>query len=236
MMVMPANQTNELVHLWSALYGNVGHLYTPARKERIRPWLPYVLDNGRYADTMNGIAFDEDAFVRFVESFVFREIQPLWIAVPDVPFNGEETLDWWEIWAPRLRSYDVPLALVVQNGMTPDVVVPLLSKGDVIFVGGSTEWKWATVESWASAWDRIHVGRVNSPEKLTYLKGLGVESCDGSGWFRGKSPQVVGLGRFLAEQAEKCPNYAERCAISTRYANRDQLSFGRQLEQEGLLL
>lgn len=219
-MVMPANQTNELVHLWSAMYGNVGHLYTPARNERIRPWLPYALDNGRYAEAVNGKPFDEDKYKRFVESYAYRDHRPLWVAVPDVPFNGQETIEWWHKWEPWLRQFEIPLAIVVQDGMSAGEVADL--GADVIFVGGSTDWKWSTVNEWAR-FPRVHVGRVNSPAKLEVLKLLGIESCDGSGWFRGKSPQVVGLGRFLAAQAGRCQRFAEQCAMSTRYANRDQL-------------
>lgn len=228
---MPANATNELVHLWQGVYGGLAHLYTPARKERIRPWLPYVLDNGRFAEAIKNLPFNESSFLAHVERYAFLAQKPDWIAVPDVPFFGAETLQWWDSWAPRLREYKLPLALVVQNGMSVDDVTARLEPGDVIFVGGDTEWKWSTVAQWATAWPRIHVGRVNQPSKLPFLRSLGVESCDGSGWFRGKSPQVVGLGRFLAEQADKDPCFAEQCALATRF----HCSLGEQtvLDLEG---
>lgn len=235
-MVMPANQTNELVHLWSALYGGVGHLYTPARKERIRPWLPYALDNGRYAEVDNNLPFDEVGFVAFIDGFAVREIRPMWLAVPDVPFDGAATIEWWNKWALILVMHDIPLALCVQDGMTPEDVDALEIQPEVIFLGGSTEWKWKTVPMWADyckrTGKRLHVGRVNTqiPAKLEWLAGLGVESIDGSGWFRGKGPQVVTLGRFLAKQAGQCPDYAERCALATRYAHRDQYSLVPMLE------
>lgn len=217
---MPANQTNSLVHYWAALYDGLGHLYTPARKERVLPWLPYALDNGRFAEAIKGIEFDDDKFFQYVESFVARSIKPLWIAVPDVPFNGEETLCWWDRYAFACREFDVPLALVVQDGMSIDDVRS--RKPDVVFVGGTTEWKWLTVREWTGAFPRVHVGRVNSPKRLYELAALGVESCDGSGWFRGKSPQVVGLGRFLAEQAGGDADWATTCAMATRFAIADQ--------------
>lgn len=214
--MMPANQTNELVHLWAGRYpGNLGHLYTPARKERVRPWLPYVLDNGRFAEAVKGIPFDESGFITHLERYAWLEQKPLWVVVPDVPFDGTETLKWWEIWAPRLQQYELPLAMAVQDGMS---VTDVLSLGpDVVFVGGTTEWKWRTVADWANAFPRVHVGRVNSPTKLHELNSLGVESCDGSGWFRGRSPQVVGLARFLASINSEDPDFAEREARSTRW-------------------
>lgn len=216
MMVMPANQTNELVHLWAGQFpGSIGHLYTPARKERIRAWLPYALDNGRFAEAVNQRPFDEEAFIAHVERYVFLEQRPLWLVVPDVPFDGAETLAWWDLWESRLRKYGIPLAMAVQNGM--EIAEVKARQPDVIFVGGDTDWKWATVADWAKAFPRVHVGRVNSPQKLYALQALAIESCDGSGWFRGKSPQVIGLARFLAEQAGSDTAFAERCGLCTRF-------------------
>jgi len=217
MLIMPANQTNELVHLWAGRWpGSIGHLYTPARKERVRPWLPYALDNGRYAEATKGRPFDEAGFMAHVERYAWLEQRPLWLVVPDVPFDGEETVRWWDIWAPKLRQFSLPLALAVQDGMTPATVSAL--SPDMVFVGGSTEWKWATVSEWAQAFPRVHVGRVNSPEKLPYLESLGVESCDGSGWFRGKSPQIAGLASFLAgTRGVLSVGEAVAEAVSTRF-------------------
>lgn len=66
-------------------------------------------------------------------------------------------------------------------------------KPDVIAIGGTTEWKWSTVEMWAKEFPRVHVLRVNSPSKLDYLESLGIESCDGTGWNRGDREQTLGL-------------------------------------------
>lgn len=224
LVVMPANQTNELVHYWAGAYGNVAHLYTPARAERARPWLPYAIDNGRYADVLAGREFDADRFFGFVDRMIATGQEPLWVAVPDVPFDATETMKWYEEFAPEVARREVVLAVVVQDGMTPDDVERLVPLPGVVFVGGSTEWKWDTVATWAKAWPRVHVGRVNSAARLRQLAALEIESCDGSGWFRGKGPQVVGLGRFLAEQSGRDPGFAERCAWSTRYIARDQLA------------
>lgn len=132
MMVMPANQTNELVHLWAGMMpGSLGHLYTPARKERVRPWLPYALDNGRFAEKVNGLEFDAERFMKHVERYAFLEQKPKWIVVPDEPFDSDQTLEMWETYEPQLRKYGIPLALAVQDGMTTDVL-KLLQPNDVV--------------------------------------------------------------------------------------------------------
>jgi len=72
---------------------------------------------------------------------------------------------------------------------------------EVIAVGGSTEWKWATVEMWANEFSRVHLLRCNSPAKLPYLRDLGVESCDGTGWNRGDKRQTAGLEAYARRHA-----------------------------------
>lgn len=202
LMVMPANNTCWLVHYWAGRYGNLGHLYSPSRVERPTPHLPYVLDNGVYAAWAKHREWDEAAFIRHVERYAFNEIRPRWVVVPDAVADRETTLAKWERWAKQLRDeYHLGLALAVQDGMTPDDVRGLAIPPDVIFVGGTTKWKWESLPIWTAEFDRVHVGRVNSGEKLSLCRSLGVESCDGTGWFRGRTPQIMQLGLFLAEQS-----------------------------------
>jgi hypothetical protein len=55
---------------------------------------------------------------------------------------------------------------------------------DIVFIGGSTSWKWRTLRTWTGAFPRVHVGRVNSRRLLEMAENCGAESCDGTGWFR----------------------------------------------------
>lgn len=73
------------------------------------------------------------------------------------------------------------MAFAAQDGMTP-ADVP--SDADVVFVGGSTSWKWANLRMWTDNFPRVHVGRVNSRRLLEQAEQAGAESCDGTGWFR----------------------------------------------------
>jgi hypothetical protein len=114
--------------------------------------------------------------------------QPRWAIVPDWIGSGERTVERWYQF-----ENEVPFAkaLAVQDGMSVTQARDI--NPDVICVGGTTEWKWATVEMWAQSFSRVHVLRVNSPQKLAYLHQLGVESCDGTGWNRGDRTQTKGL-------------------------------------------
>ncbi len=96
----------------------------------------------------------------------------------------------------RTSRYGWPLAFAVQDGMTVEDVP---GDADVIFVGGSTEWKWRTVAMWCAAFQRVHVGRVNTYRRLWECHDAGAESIDGTGWTRGDQRQYRGLLAYLAE-------------------------------------
>ena len=202
MVVMPANNTCWLVHYWGGRYGNLGHLYSPSKRTPPNPCLPYLLDNGAYGAFSTGRAWDEVAFIAHVEYYAFKPLRPLGVVVPDVVANAEATIELWNLWAPVLKEkYHLKVYLAVQDGMTVEIVKALEVQPDGIFVGGTTEWKWETVAIWAASFPVVHVGRVNSLEKLLLCWELGIASCDGTGWFRGRPEQIYQLGEFLMTQA-----------------------------------
>lgn len=200
MMVMPANNTHWLVHVLAGAHpGSVGHLYTPTRTERPMPHLPYGLDNGMFARALKDLDLDREAWDKSLDRYCAHQIPPKWLVVPDVPFNGEATLARWESESPVLVDRHIPLALAVQDGMTPAIVEELTLRPDVIFVGGTTEWKWATMADWCKAFPRVHVARVNGRRGLDRCVEACAESCDGSGWFRGDPRQLIELVTFIAD-------------------------------------
>lgn len=207
MIVMPTN--NSSMHLgWLAgrYPGRIGWLLSPDGYRRPHEWMSYALDNGAFSAWKNGTEWDESAFMDMVRvvcgQCLMREIasRPLWVVVPDVVGNREATIERWQEWAPRLRDFEFPLAFAVQDGMT-QADVP--DDADVIFVGGTTEWKWRTALDWCRENERVHVGRVNSYRLLWSAHEAGAESCDGTGWFRGDKNQLAGLERYLEESSNE---------------------------------
>ncbi len=183
MIVMPGDNTGILVGYLAGKYpGKMGHLFSP-RPHRVPcgpfNFMPFALDNGAYAA---GTEWDESRWFRMLDWARLSGQRPLWALVPDVVGDRDKTLQRWDDYAGRTASYGWPLAFAVQDGMTP-VDVP--RNADVVFVGGSTEWKWRTVEMWCRAFVSVHVGRVNSYRRLWQCHDAGAESCDGTGWFRG---------------------------------------------------
>ena len=196
---MPANNCKGVVHYWAGCYGGLGHLYSPGDRRTPVGWLPYALDNGAFSCWTDGRPFDEDAFRDHVRFYVRQSIRPLWLAVPDVVADRGATLENWKRWAPLLAWTGLPLAFVAQDGMTFDDVPP---DADVVFIGGTTDWKRAAIAPWCKRFPRVHVGRINTERWLDYCAEAGAESCDGTGWFRGDKDQLAGLESFLRRQAQ----------------------------------
>ena len=182
-MVMPANNSSRIVHKWAAeCPGRVGWLVGPTaiKKTKLRASMPFALDNDAYGAFTSGTPWSESAWLTMLKAVKKSRLRPLWCLVPDVVADRIATLAKWKQYAPIARSFGWPLAMAVQNGMTPEDVPP----GAVVFVGGSTDWKWQSLPMWCASGHRVHVGRVNSIDKLHVCERLGVESVDGTGWFR----------------------------------------------------
>lgn len=197
---MPANNTGiDLGILIGTYPGRLGHLYSPGKNPEPRKAIPYALDNGAFIAWVKETPFDDDAFRAHVKRFALGRLKPRWILVPDVVTDAIRTIASWHKWEEELRAYALPLAMAVQDGMMWHDVP---KSADLVFVGGSTEWKWKTLPMWARHFPRVHVGRVNSNEKLWVCHDFGCESCDGTGWFRGDKNQREGLEAYLRETSE----------------------------------
>lgn len=205
MMVMPSNNSSPILHYWAGRHpGKIGWLISPKhyRYGKFKPWIPYACDNDAYTAHTLKEPWSEERFFEMLEFCKRFPAKPIWVAVPDVVGNRQMTLENWRTYAPRIQAYGWPLAFVVQDGMT---IQDIPGEATILFVGGSTRWKWRTAEYWAKNFPRIHIGRVNSESKLWFCHDIGAESIDGTGWFRGtdEGRQARGLGRYLAGERSK---------------------------------
>lgn len=228
MIVMPANSTGWFWHCLARETGKIGHLYSPGAQRGPWPWFPFAFDNGAFScwDRKTN-QFDEskwktiepqwEAMIRWAAPSVQR---PRWAIVPDVPGNGEATLERFRKYVQRVIDAEILPAIAVQDGMTVEMVKQLRPAPAVIAIGGSDEWKWSTVEMWAGAFRRVHLLRCNSPAKLNYLENLGIESCDGTGWARGSRNQTAGLERWARKRPT--PTQSEIWRYTSRKEDPDQ--------------
>lgn len=179
--------------------GKIGHLFSPGAQRGPVPYIPYGLDNERFVSFKNGTSWDEAKWLRLLGWAKASGQEPLWALVPDVVGDRVGTLNDWAKYAPIVRGFGFKLAFAVQDGMSPqDVPVD----AEVIFVGGSTKWKWSTLRMWCENFPHVHVGRVNVYRRLWQCHLLNVKSVDGTGWMRaGISRQYRGLVAYLKESA-----------------------------------
>lgn len=201
MKIMPSNNSGLRVGYLAGKYPDrIGWLISPGGWRTPPSWMPTALDNGAFGAWTRGDEFDVNGWLDHIE-LAHQQCAPQWLVVPDVVTDKGRTLESWRLWSNQLRKLypRTPLALAVQDGMTPDDVP---DDADIIFVGGSTEWKWRNLTQWTHNFPRVHVARVNTERLLWMAHDSGAESCDGTGWFRGDQAQLDGLYRYL-EQSTK---------------------------------
>lgn len=156
----------------------------PDQLDRARrsPPLSWALDNGAWGCFQRGVPFDGGAF---------REALARWgegadfIVCPDIVGAGLDSLAFSVSWADEVRqAARRPVYLAVQDGMTEATVAPVLEWFDGLFIGGSTEWKEATMHAWgryaAGCSLPMHVGRVNTDRRLRMAIDAGASSVDGT--------------------------------------------------------
>ena len=208
MRVMVSNATGLRVGMLVERYpGMLGHLYSPGGQRGPWPELPYALDNGAFPAFTKGEAWDSAAHLELLMWAKNSGQAPLWALVPDVVGDRAATIAKWNHTHAAVAAFGWPLAFAVQDGMTPADVPRGAS---VVFVGGSTEWKWATVSMWAKEFPRTHVGRVNTYRWLRVCEDAGVESVDGTGWFRANENQREGLEQWLREVTGRAQRPAQQ--------------------------
>jgi len=198
MIIMPSNNSGIRVGYLAGKYPQrIGWLISPGGWRTPPIWLPTALDNGAFGAFTRGDTFDIDAWLAHID-LAHQQCQPSWMVVPDVVADRQKTIESWDRWADHLNEQypRTPLAMAVQDGMTPDDILPNV---DVIFVGGTTEWKWRNLHLWTDNFPSVHVARVNTERLLWMAHEAGAESCDGTGWFRGDEQQLAGLHRYLEQ-------------------------------------
>lgn len=147
----------------------------------------YAADNGCFTARGN---LNVDHWLTWLTNLVAgREHRCLFAVAPDV-FNpdlgddmGRVSLNYSRIYLCDIRALGVPVALVAQNGLTPDMVS--WDEIDWIFLGGTTEWKLSRAAAVLCAAARehgksVHMGRVNSGRRWAIAELFGCDTTDGT--------------------------------------------------------
>ena len=141
---------------------------------------PYALDNGAWHAFCRQLPFDEAAFLAAFDKLGEGAD---FVVLPDIVAGGERSLAFSMNWAARLDR-SCPQLLAVQDGMTAEMVAPLVGPARGIFVGGTDKFKETSLPLWAQlARERqayLHVGRVNTMRRIALCAAANADSFDGS--------------------------------------------------------
>lgn len=159
--------------------GLVGMMCTPAQGNRLEPGVTWAADNGCFGKGYPG----DEAWMKWLHRMSANVEHCLFATAPDVIGDAAATLKRSAPWLPLIRALGYPAALVAQDGLE-HLDVPW-GAFDVLFIGGSTEWKLsaaarALVAEAKARGKKVHMGRVNSRRRWSYAEYLGCDWCDGT--------------------------------------------------------
>lgn len=168
---------------------NLGQLLTPRSGNSIdkiiKNGLTWACDNACYS------GFNEEKYINMVENVHNKLAENIqckprlkFISMPDKVCDASETKKLFDLWYPKMLKYfDIPLAYVLQDGVTEEEVP--WDKIAAVFIGGSTKFKLGIgaanivkIAKYKGKW--VHMGRVNSEKRLIYAIQIGCDSVDGS--------------------------------------------------------
>lgn len=158
--------------------GLLGFIATPVQGNRRPEGAMWCADNGAYSNR-----FNEEKWWAFLQRNAHMADECAFATAPDVVGDAMATLERSRPWLSKIRGLGYPVALVAQDGLE-NLEVPW-DEFDVLFIGGSTEWKLSghARQLVAHAKHRgkwVHCGRVNSRKRLRLMESWGVDSCDGT--------------------------------------------------------
>ena len=151
----------------------------------IRQWPRWAADNGCFA---KGDKFDEAAWLEWLAALAPDMRDACMFAVaPDVLCDPEATLRRSLPHLRAIRELGYRPAFVAQDGVEADMdrLIPW-AEFDILFLGGSTEWKLDPERAGRVAAEAlrrgktVHMGRVNSRKRLRLAAAWGCESVDGT--------------------------------------------------------
>ena len=157
----------------------------------------FAVDNGAFSAWKQGKRWNPATFLHIMTRCAEEGRAPEFAVLPDIVGGGEESLRMSMAWFDALDATfpEIGWALAVQDGMDGDMVRRicgtwgwLTSSITTIFVGGTMDWKLATMKYWAMfAHERgmqCHVGRMGPVERMIKADLAGADSIDSTTWIQ----------------------------------------------------
>lgn len=157
--------------------GLIDCIVTPAQGNRIPDGAWVCADNGCFGKGYPG----DDRWWSWVQGLPRDRVR--FVVAPDVVADAQATIDRSVPWLSQIRALGMPAAFVAQDGLE-NLDVPW-DEFDVLFIGGSTEWKLGPhaarlVQQAKRLGKWVHLGRVNSERRLRRALHTGCDSADGT--------------------------------------------------------
>lgn len=159
--------------------------------------VPCFLDNGAFSCYAKGYPFQEDVFLKTMSKAYAFGIKLDFIVCPDLLMKGKESLQYSMEWARGNLKTASNLALVVQDGITPEHITDwyVWDRFTHLFIGGSVDWKWETAKIWREytkeMGKKLHIGQCGQLKYLKRAYELGADSVDSTSFCRNESWHIV---------------------------------------------
>jgi len=162
---------------------NLGVLSSPRRYYTVglEGWR-WAADNDAYS------AWDPDRYRNMLDA-IHGVPGCLFVTAPDVVGDAQATSELFEEWYDELVACWQPIALVAQDGLRA-IDVPW-ARIDALFIGGTSEFKMGVaahkLAQKAKRYGKwLHMGRVNTHQRIRYAKAIGCDSIDGTSmsWYK----------------------------------------------------
>lgn len=177
---------------------------------------PWGFDNGAFRDWRNGKKFDENRYLKAVDTAL--EIAkdhhfPYLSVLPDIVAEGIKSLDFSDYWADKLKFFTGSLFdkfnwyVAVQDGMDLLSVEKFIEKHSYIkgiFLGGTDKFK-TTAPKWSVLAKKyslkFHYARAGTPKKYALARLSGADSLDSAFplWLKERLNQFINKGEKIYE-------------------------------------
>lgn len=167
-------------------------------------WPYFAIDNGCYAAYSKNQVWNPGPFLSILSKSRDLGLHPDFVVLPDLVAD-KKSLDLSVCWIPVLKRLypGLPLYLAVQDGMDYDEVAYVLGEYELdgIFVGGTMEWKLATMEKWCDLAHMMalycHVGRIGPADRIRMALNAHADSIDSTTWVQRNGALERCVGPFL---------------------------------------
>ena len=198
-------------HAEGSGYPELGYMLTfPKANRGDRTGRPFAFDNGCYA---NPQAYDDDRYLAWLDAR-HRE-RCLFATAPDVVGDWRATLERSAPMMRRIRALGYPVAFIAQDDIAPDVIP--WDEFDVLFIGGSTDWKLSEAAYALPAFAHTlgkatHLGRVNSSPRFRAARAAGYDSADGTMLAYGRTVNWHRVKAWIDDARRQPPLFTLECA------------------------